>query len=102
MITINECDEKTIAKIAVALGKAAIGQSITFVFEEGMHRLEDEGQIFAMPNGTATVRVFINGGAKDSGVPERKADADTEVRGREGDGSEPVETPHPSVAANSE
>lgn len=101
MITVDSCDEKTITKIAVALAKAAVGHPISFVFEEGMHRIEDEGKVYAMPNGTATLRVFINGGAKDSGIPEKKADGDpSAVSGGSGVSGEPVETLHPSVAAN--
>jgi hypothetical protein len=100
VITVEKCDEKTIKQIASALGKQAIGKTISFVFEEGMHRIADEGKVFAMPNGTATLRVFINGGAKDSGVPEKAADDQTAVHGREGVGGEPVETIHPALSSD--
>jgi hypothetical protein len=100
LITISQCDEKTITRIAVALGKVAIGHPISFVFEEGVHRIEDEGKVFEQPNGTATLRIFINGGAQDSGVPERTADDRSAVLGGDRVGDEPVATLHPSVAQN--
>jgi len=100
VITVQNCDKKTLQKIAAGLEKAALGQSVAFVFDEGVHRIEDEGQTFAAPNGTATLRVFINGGARDTGVPEKKANDQPEADGREGAGSEPVETLHPALSSD--
>jgi hypothetical protein len=98
MITVQQCDEKTLKKILAGLAKAALGQPVSFVFEEGLHRIVDEGKTFAAPNGTATLRVFINGGARDTGAPEVKPDVD--VHGGAGAGGESVEALFPSVAAH--
>jgi hypothetical protein len=78
VITVERCDKSTIKKIAEGLEKAALGKTVSFVFEEGMHRIEDQGQVYEQPNGTATFRLFINGGAKDSG-DEVKADGHSSV-----------------------
>lgn len=70
MIHVPSCTEDTIQRLAKALRKAALDQSIAFVFEEGVHRIEDQGEVFETPNGTVTFRLFVNGGAKDTGVPK--------------------------------
>lgn len=67
MITVAECDEQTIRRIADALRKIALGRTVSFVIEEGHHRILDQGDVFTTPNGTFTCRLFVNGGAKDSG-----------------------------------
>lgn len=69
MKVIGCCDEQVLRKLMEAIRKAAFGQPIAFTFEEGMHRIEDDGKVFEGPNGTITFRLFVNGGAKDSGVP---------------------------------
>jgi len=76
MVTIDSCDEKTAAQLTKAIVKACFGQRISFVFESGTHRIDDAGQLFEEPNGTLTIRIFVNGGAKDSGVPVDKKPAD--------------------------
>jgi len=69
MIAIECCAEKDIVALAKAIGKAALGKSVQFVVEEGVHRIVDEGRLFETLNGTLTLRLFVNGGARDSGVP---------------------------------
>lgn len=87
MITIPQCAEADIRRIAESLRKVAIGQRVSFVFDEGFERIEDQGQVFEGPNGTATFRLFINGGAKDTGVPKKATiDDQHSVPGRAGDG----------------
>jgi hypothetical protein len=68
MKTVPICDAGTIASLASALSRAALGRPIAFVFEEGVHRIVDDGNVYEMPNGTATLKVFISGGAQDSGA----------------------------------
>lgn len=79
MITVDRLDNEMIARICGALRtslRGAIGRRVQFVFEEGIERIQDEGRLFESPNGTATFRLFIDGGAKDSGfVPEQKPTA---------------------------
>lgn len=82
---VPRCDEETLRRLAKAIRKAALDQSIAFVFEEGMHRIVDQGQVFETPNGTITFRLFVNGGAHDSGVPKN---------------AESAATVHPSIAAD--
>jgi hypothetical protein len=96
-MTVGECDERTFAKLMAAIKKVVMGQPIGFVFEEGMHRIVDDGKPFDMPNGTLTIRIFVNGGARDSGV---EADVQGEIRGGAGDGGQSGAVVHPALEAN--
>lgn len=67
MVTIHNCEEDTLRRIMAGLRKIAIGHTVSFVFEEGTHSIVDGADVFETPNGTATFRMFVDGGAKDSG-----------------------------------
>jgi hypothetical protein len=74
MVIVDHCDKSTIASLMQAISKAALGHPIAFEFEGGVHRRRDGGRLFEMPNGTVTFRLFVNGGAKDSGEPPKPKD----------------------------
>jgi hypothetical protein len=63
------CDEQTIDAIARGLKASALGKQVSFRFDEGMNKHHEGGEVIEVPNGTATLRIYINGGAVDKDVP---------------------------------
>ena len=70
MVRVDICTKETIVRLSKALAKAALGKPIMFIFEEGTHRIVDGEDVFEMPNDTITFRLFVNGGAKETGDPK--------------------------------
>lgn len=63
------CDEQTIEAIRRALRASAVGQRVSFAIEGGMNRHREGDQVVEVPNGTMTIRVYVNGGAVTHDIP---------------------------------
>lgn len=67
-----ECDEQALQAILRGLRAAALGKPVSFAFDAGVNRHTEGGEVIEVPNGTVTFRLYVNGGAVDADVPERK------------------------------
>lgn len=66
---VEVCDEQTIEAIRRALRASALGKRVSLEIQAGMNRHRDGDRIVEVPNGTMTIRVFVNGGAVNQDVP---------------------------------
>lgn len=63
-------DEAVASQLARAVKAAVLGQRVSFEFDGGMTRTREGDKVVEVPNGTLTIRVYVNGGAvNQDGAP---------------------------------
>jgi hypothetical protein len=72
----DACDARQVAAITRAVAQATMGQRVTFWVDQGMTHRTEEGKAVAVPNGTLSIHLYVNGGAVDEVIPVRPRPAD--------------------------